>query len=299
MSTRGLSPHKFSHSAMGTTFEVQIADPGADYAQQVSQAVFSEIDRLESQFSRFDPSSQLSLINRLLPGQTLSIGADLFDCLSTAFLLQDSTNGAFNINYRPSSSGSDKKKRPLKMEQSKRGFLVKRLDLNPESRGGGVDLDLGAIGKGYALDKALAILRDWDIENALIHGGTSTVLAIGDAPGPDFVHRGWPVGLGGHWPALRDYRRFLKSRALSGSGFEVKGAHIVNPRTGQRASGHTAAWVSHRSAAVADGLSTAFLVMESHEVAEYSKRNPALWALVLIDPDNYEVYNNGLEKNNI
>lgn len=288
----GPSLHKLCHAAMGTTFEVIFVESNAKYAQQASQAVFTEIDRIETLFSRFDPSSEISMINRLNPGQSLSVSVDVYDCLTTAFLIQDRTAGAFDINFAVSSrTDSGWLKKPVEIRRSKHEYLVKYPDEQPERRYGGVDFDLGGIGKGFALDKALDIFRDWSIENALIHGGTSTTLAIGNASG----QRGWPVGVGGNWPVLKECRYFLKTRALSGSGTEVKGRHIINPGTGQNASGHTGAWVSHPSAAVADALSTAFLVMDSSEVVSYCEQFPDTWALVLIDPDHFEVYNDVLD----
>lgn len=291
-----LSPQcRLSHSAMGTLFEVIIAEPDAEYAQQASQAVFSEIDRIESLFSRFDPTSQIGLINRIKPGQSLSIHVDVYDCLTTAFLMQSRTNGAFDINFAASQSArSGPQKKPVEMREAKHGkhgFFVECPKNQLEPTKSGVDFDLGGLGKGFALDKAKDILDDWSIHNALFHGGTSTALAIGDAPGLDKGKKGWPVGVGGNWPVLDEFRFVLQSRALSGSGTEVKGGHIIDPRTGQKASGHMGAWVSHPSAAVADALSTAFLVMDTPAVASYCQRFPDTWALVLIDPDHYEVYN--------
>ena len=297
MPQHGPPLHKFYHSAMGTTFETIMVESNAEYAQQASQAVFSEIDRLEALFSRFDPTSQIGIINRLTPGQSLSVCVDVYDCLTTAFLIQDRTKGAFDINFGSSNrTQSEWQRKLVETRRSKHGFFVEYQKNQLEGIVGGVNFDLGGIGKGFALDKALEILDDWSIDNALIHGGTSTALAVGDAPDLIRGKKGWPVGVGGNWPVLKEFRLFLKSRALSGSGTEVKGGHIINPRTGQKASGHTSAWVSHPSAAVADALSTAFLVMDPPEVAAYCEMFPDTWALVLIDPDHYEVYNNYLER---
>ena len=94
---------------------------------------------------------------------------------------------------------------------------------------------------------------------------------------------GWPVGVGGARPCPGSPTRvFLKNRAMSGSGTEVKGQHIFDPRTGLPAGGHLAAWASHASAAESNALSTAFIVMRTDEVEEYCRRHPDVWALVFL-----------------
>jgi thiamine biosynthesis lipoprotein len=83
----------------------------------------------------------------------------------------------------------------------------------------------------------------------------------------------------------------LRDFALSGSGTEVKGAHILDPRTGRPASGHIAAWAAHRSAAFADALSTAFMVMATAEVEAFCRRHPDVWALVVAAGGRVSIFN--------
>jgi thiamine biosynthesis lipoprotein len=138
----------------------------------------------------------------------------------------------------------------------------------------------------------LDVLADWSVENALVHGGTSTAIAIGTAPGACDPKRGWPVGVGGDWPCPGVPESFrLRGRALSGSGTGVKGKHVLDPRTGLPASGHLAAWASHPAAAVADALSTAFMVMTTSEVAAYCERHLEVWALVVKNYGDCRVFN--------
>jgi thiamine biosynthesis lipoprotein len=171
------------------------------------------------------------------------------------------------------------------------GFEVTRL--GPRGRAG-LELDLGAVGKGYALDAALGVLRDWDIGNVLLHAGTSTALAEGPGPAGTGRGRGWPVGAGsGPDGTAGPGRVLLLKRALSGSGTEVQGAHIVDPRTGRPASGHAAAWASHPSAAASDALSTAFMVMSTEAVAGFCDRHPGVWALVKTGTKTCRIFNAG------
>ena len=272
--------HRFAHEAMGTIFEVLIAGQEAAYAVQVSQAVFREIDRLESLFSRFNATSEIGQINRLRAHEPLRISLDSFDCLRIAERIQRETAGAFDVNFR--SAGGSSERPEFELTAADSGFQVGlRQDFLGRSAAG-LDLDLGAIGKGYALDRAASILADWSVERYLIHGGTSTALAAGNAAGLNQGENGWPIGVGGTWE-LPDVpkRVLLYGRALSGSGTEVKGRHIRDPRTGRPAEGHLAAWVSHPSAAVSDALSTAFMAMSSKEARRYCEQHTDIWALLI------------------
>jgi thiamine biosynthesis lipoprotein len=265
---------------MGTIFEVLIAGQEAAYSVEASQAVFREVDRLEALFSRFNATSEIGQINRLRADESLRISLDAFECLSIAGRVQRETAGAFDINFRRERGSSERPDFELTAADS--GFQVRlRQDFLGRSSAG-LDLDLGAIGKGYALDKAASILADWSVERFLIHGGTSSALAARDAPGLSLGEAGWPVGVGGTWE-LPDVpkRVLLRGRALSGSGTEVKGRHISDPRTGRPAKGHLAAWVSHPSAAVSDALSTAFMAMSSKEARRYCEQHSDVWALLI------------------
>lgn len=272
--------HRFAHEAMGTIFEVWISGQEAGYALQVSQAVFKEIDRLEVLFSRFNPTSEIGQINRLRADERLRISYDSFECLKIAARVQRETGGAFDINFLRGRGPLERAEFDLTATDP--GFSIRlRQDIlgRPSA---GLDLDLGAIGKGYALDRAASILADWSVERFLIHGGTSTALAAGDAPGAGQGEAGWPVGVGGTWE-LGDVpkRIWLRGRALSGSGIEVKGRHVRDPRSGRPAGGHLAAWVSHASAAVSDALSTAFMATTSKEARRYCEQHPDVWALLI------------------
>ena len=286
-------PFRFSHFAMGTTFEVIIAGFDDIYAGQASQAAFAEIDRIENLFNRFNPSSEVGQINLLKAGKKLKIGIELFECLKIAALVQKETGGAFDINVASLVKYKRKSREfPVELSFLPAGFTAKISDRLPGQKPYGIEFDLGGIGKGYALEKALEICSDWGIKRVLLHGGTSTALAVGDAPSENEGNTGWPVGIGGDWDCPKSPERFfLKNRALSGSGTEVKGGHIIDPKTWQPAKGHKAVWVSHTSPAWADALSTAFMVMTTEQVEEYCNQNPAVWALVVKDAGKCKIYN--------
>lgn len=282
--------HRFAGEGMGTVFEVVVAGQEADYAAQASQAVFREIERLESLFSRFNATSEVGQLNRLLPEDSLSISVETYECLQSAETVRRETGGAFDVNFRKSAGYSDRKSFDLTATDA--GFRVRVHRPLLRRAPAGLDLDLGAIGKGFALDRSASILIDWGVERFLIHGGTSTALAAGSAPGLSAGETGWPVGVGGGWELAEIPKRVLLcNRALSGSGTEVKGRHIVDSRTGGRAEAHVAAWVCHPSAALADALSTAFMAMTERKVRRYCQNHPDVWALLITPKRKARMFN--------
>ena len=143
--------------------------------------------------------------------------------------------------------------------------------------GGKLEFDLGAIGKGFALDRMAELLREWDCPAFLLVAGGSSILA-GDAP-PGTP--GWSCGLGEN-NSVRRY--WLKNVSLSGSGLAVKGKHILDPRTGQPASRQNRAWALTDIAAESDALSTAAMVLSETEIAGVVASNPA-WQVFLQEAD--------------
>jgi len=290
--TEPKSVFRFGHEAMSTPFEVVAAGRDEDYLRQAASAAFREIDRIEGILSRFDPGSDIGRINRLRPGESLRIGIETFECLTAAEEIRLETAGAFDVRFRS----------PIKygweIAPSGGGFEFRLREAEkPEGQTfpPPLELDLGGIGKGYALEKACAVLAEWGVEQALVHAGTSTAYGLGPGPEPDGRSKGWPVGVAGTWAGPGDPRSvLLADMALSGSGTEVKGAHILDPRTRRAARGHIAAWAAHGSAAVADALSTAFMVMATSEVEDFCRRHPDVWALVVADGGHVMIFNRGL-----
>ncbi|HUB30438.1 MAG TPA: FAD:protein FMN transferase [Terracidiphilus sp.] len=247
--------HSFHHAAMATHFQVRIAHDDRAYAAQAAQAAFDLVDSLESCLSRFRTNSDIARAAHLAPGEQMRLSEPAFACLALAQQLQAGTHSAFC----PTPAA-------LKTQPA-----LPQWQLLPDGHSllcisGRLDFDLGAIGKGFALDRVAALLREWDCPSFLLVAGGSSILA-GDPPP---AAPGWSCGLGDDNAS----QRFLLAHAsLSGSGLAVKGEHILDPRTGRPATRQTRAWVLADTAAESDALSTASMVLSEPELSDVLAQN--------------------------
>ena len=245
---------------MDTEFTVSFANPNglnganglkglneADLCAAAAAAAFTRLDELELLLTRFNDTSDVAVIRGLKPGEVAVVARETMEILTTAATVCAATAGAFDPTVKA------------------RNFAALVLDpehLRVSVKEAPVELDFGGIGKGYALDEMAALLRSeqYGLDNWLLDAGTSTILASG---GP------WPLGVGGVWKGRTRLPTVLKlsAGALSGSGFEIQGAHIVDPRTGAPAERWAQSWARASSAAVADALSTAALSLAPDELA--------------------------------
>jgi len=279
---------KFRHNAMAATFEIFIVHNDAVYAEQAAWTAFEELDRIEGNLSRFIENSDVSRINSLAAGQPLQVGLSAFECLQTSVEMSMQTKGAFDITIGPLyDCWLDKDRTPRKPSKNGLDAALKKtgskfLVLNESEhtvalRTDGVRIDFGAVGKGYAADKIAQLLGEWGIKVALISAGQSTILPIGIPAGLS----GWPLTLSD--PA--DYSRLiakinLSGRAISASGLR-KGQHIINPRSGKPVT-RSGAWSMAKTAAEADALSTAFMVMPVNAVRSFCEKHKDASALLVL-----------------
>ncbi len=281
---------RFRRDLMHTAFEVILA-PGPDpaVAEQAAHEAFRTAENLELEFSRFIPNSDVSRINKLEAGASVRVCADTYECIRRGLEIQAMTGGAFDVTAgsggeEPDEESSDS---PNRIADSPRLVLNRdTFEVRVLSR---ALLDLGGIGKGYAVDRMIDVLKEWDIADVLVHGGQSAVVATGRPEGLS----GWPVTL--RRPAgVPDFpvpeaetaglirRMELSERAMAASGLE-KGLHIIDPRTGHPAQSRIAAWAFADDAATADGLSTAFMVMEPEAVLSFCRTHPDVQAILVTD----------------
>ena len=162
--------HVFNHHAMATQFQIRIAGEEKTYAAQTAQAAFALTDQLESHLSRFRANSDIAQIAQLMPGGKLRLSEPVFACLEIAKKMELATHGAFSVT----AAALQSQPAPPQWTLMKDQFSI-RCD------GGKLELDLGAIGKGFALDRMAEVLREWDCPAFLLVAGGSSILA-GNAP---------------------------------------------------------------------------------------------------------------------
>ena len=242
--------HVFNHRAMATQFQVRIAGEEKSYSAQAAQAAFALTDQLESLLSRFRANSDISQIAQLAPREKLRLSEPVFACLEIAKRMELATRGAFSVTAAA-----------LKSQPSPPQWTLLKEQFSIRCDAGKLEFDLGAIGKGFALDRMAEVLREWECPAFLLVAGGSSILS-GAAP---FGTTGWSCGLGDD---DSPQRYWLKNGSLSGSGLAVKGEHIFDPRTGTAAQRKSRAWAFADSAAESDALSTACMIWGEAEATE-------------------------------
>jgi thiamine biosynthesis lipoprotein ApbE/Mn2+/Fe2+ NRAMP family transporter len=290
------------HNAMGTRFEFQFADapdridPAA--IQVAAQESFEAVDILEKRISSWDPESETSRLNRTAHRGPTRVSTTLLGLLLQSEQLSRDTQGAFDVSVGPlvdlyRASENAPAPEALQAARDKVGMEMVALDIDKSTvafEQEGMRLDFGGIGKGLALDNAENILRDAGVENALLSGGHSTLIAMGSRTGTD----GWRVEIlnplqEGNEEILVAIR--LKDAALSTSSIYrtlgedrgKKNRHIFDPRSGKQVDTLVSATVIAPTAAVSDALSTAFYVLGVEETRAYCADHPDVHALFVVE----------------
>jgi len=269
--------HRFRHTAMATEFEIRCTHPDRELAWQAARSGFEAVDRLEQHLSRFVENSDISRINHLQAGESTIVSYETMECLKLAAAMFAETQGAFDASI---GTGFEN------LELLAEAFVVR-------AGSDSVRLDLGGIGKGFAVDRLADVLEDWEVDHALIDAGRSSVLAL-EAPAGE---EAWPLTLSDPGdPGTVLARIGARQRALGASGIR-KGDHIWDSRERAPVRSRQAVWVSaprrvleeigrqagveRSAAAVADALSTAFMSSPAEKIETYCRRQPGLEVWVL------------------
>jgi thiamine biosynthesis lipoprotein len=252
--------------AMGTRFELVL---GTARSSVRSLAPYGEdaldiVEECDRRFSLFRADSWLAHVNRVASRSSVALDEDTFELLDACDRVHRESSGAFDVTVAPLMRALGFHGEAGDVEEAREavGWSAVELDRAARTlrfRREGVALDLGAIAKGHALDLAARRLRECGVASALLHGGTSSVIALGAPPGRD----AWSIAIeGGESAAVVDLcDAALSVSAQHGRRLANGAGHVLDPRTRSSCERDDVVAVAHRSARIADAWSTAILVL--------------------------------------
>jgi thiamine biosynthesis lipoprotein len=299
--------------AMATRFEFVLQGEDEVHLRAAGEEALAEIERLEDQLSFFRPASEISHVNARAAREPVPVSPGTFRLLREALEVSRLTDGAFDITIAPlmqcwgfmGGAGRPPEAAALAAAREVVGYQHVHLDparCTVRFDRPGVLIDLGAIGKGFAIETAAEVLREAGVERALIHGGTSTVQAIGAPHGEPAWQVAVESGPAGHaGPSLAEVPlvdEALSVSAIWGKFFRdeerVRG-HVLDPRTGFPAGETVLAALTEASAMRTDALSTALLVGGNAVEARVRTAFPAArWLTARPQPDGLHVTGSGI-----
>ena len=235
--------------AMGTTFSVVAYGSDQASMNQAIDAAFEEVHRLDALLSNYQPASEWSRINREAAAHPVTVSSELFRILSDCLEYSRASEGTFDVTVGPLMRiwGFSGGGRHVPSSDEIRAALelvgYQHLQLNSEERTvrfdrPGVEIDPGGVGKGYAVDQMVAVLRARGIRNALVAASGSSIFGLGSPPDEP---RGWSLSIADPWDHRKNAAQvFLKDLSLSTSGSYEKSfrvgehrySHIMDPRRG-------------------------------------------------------------------
>jgi thiamine biosynthesis lipoprotein len=287
-----------SRRAMATTFEIALPF-GTPDALSVAEAALDEIDRLEAQLTVYRDDSEVSTMNRSASSGPVRVSAELIELLQLAARLTTETQGAFDVAagalvnawgfFRgPRRVPSTEERSAALRAAGMRNVVLDALNHTVRYCARGLQINLGSIGKGYALDRAAQILmKNRDVRAGLLHAGHSSVYAMGKEPA---TGQGWRVALRHPWQAGERLGTVTLCNCALGTSaatfqhldhYGRKLGHILDPRTGWPAEGIASASVIAPTAAEADALATAFFILGVEASRNYCARRPEVGAVLL------------------
>lgn len=259
--------------AMGTVFEVVAYSPSAPRASRAAGAALRAVCKLDRMMSDYDLQSDLSLLDHRARFRSVAVPPDLYRVIQASLVYSRLSGGRYDVTIGPlaaawkSAMQGGQPPSAARVVRLKGCVGYRKVELIPpdhiELHSSCMRLDLGSIGKGYAVDRAVAILRSYGIRNALINAGGSTIYGLGSPPG----RAGWQVGLRDPSGRIRP-KVLLHDNSVSTSEQDVTSlidagrfGHIIDPATGRPLPRNFAVSAVAPTATASDGLSTTLFLL--------------------------------------
>jgi FAD:protein FMN transferase len=283
-----LHHHVAGRMSMACEYAIEAYGEDGDTLPGIVEEAFDEVDRIDRLMSHYKADSPLSRINREAAQHPVAVEPELFDFIADAMRYHRDSGGAFDITVGPLMKawgffrGEGHLPSDEELAAARRHVGGVHVTLNPQSKtiafdASGVELDLGGIAKGYAVDRVVDLLRRRHVAAALVSAGGSTIYGLAAPPGAD----GWKVELQDPMDSRKTALAItLKDRALSVAGssekaFDAGGirySHIMDPRTGRPAQGVLSVAVLASSGTAGDALDNALFVLGPERSRAYLNR---------------------------
>ncbi len=277
---------------MACVYAIEAYGADAESLSRATEDALDEVDRIDRLMSHYKAESPLSRVNREAAQHPVTVEPELFDFIADAMRYNRDSDGAFDITVGPLMKawgffrGDGRMPSSEELATARRHVGAEHVILNETAKsigfdGSGVELDLGGIAKGYAVDRVVSLLRARRISAALISAGGSTIYALSSPPGRD----GWDVMIQDPVDSHKIARTVrLKDRALSVAGSSEKSfdsdgvrySHIMNPRTGRPVQGVLSVAVLASSGTAGDALDDAFFVLGPAHGRKYLTQLPGI-----------------------
>lgn len=289
---REKSPYQITlgRRAMACEFQLFMNAGQNENATRHGLAALDLIDQLEDQLTIYREESEVSVMNRLAAESPFRVEQNLFDLLEHGKQIHQATHGAFDYTSGSLSDvwGFARRQGAMPATEAVETALERvgsqHVELDAYDRTvhflrDGLQINLGGIGKGFALDRAVDLLLQRAIADFAFHGGNSSVIARGSQGDG----RGWTVGLVHPLrpeKRLGEFRIIDQALSTSGSGTQFfthggrRYGHIIDPRTGWPAEDVLSVTVLAPTAAEADALSTALFVLDREDVERFCQERP-------------------------
>lgn len=291
-----------SFYAMGTRFNAVIPDIDFELGDKIFFNIQKEVDRIESFLSYFSRNSEVYKLNNRITNNHIHISEELFNILEVCLKYNKLTEGAFDITLRPIIEqlvDNNNKVIDDEAKNQSNSFGIEKIKLSEDDKtitffDEHLKIDFGGFGKGYALDKVKNLLLDYNVQNAFISFGESSILALGCQPNGNC----WKVGInnylspGSSITTIRLNNESVSSSAnftISDNGLPKRKINVINPRTKAPAESNKSITVKSSSAIESEILSTAFLIMKKEKIYNILNEFKGISAVEVIYNDEPEI----------